>query len=296
MRAHPRTADDSNGALALHRCARGELPPNVALTHLFMAAADEAQARRMFDATLREYASGTGAAPLGRARELWESAPDAFDLVKTIAGTLAHDHASARGAGDWGALFDRAADMSAEGSVALYTLGRPELLDAVTREIVAFMQTFRLLAPSSAILEIGCGNARVLSRLAPQVGAAIGIDVSTRMLGVARGRPGNFALVRSSGRDLAAFANASFDGVYAVDVFPYLVQSGLAQRHLDEIARVLKPNGWLLILNYSYRGDLAADRADIATFASASDFAIRLNGTPEFSLWDGACFLLQRSR
>jgi len=93
---------------------------------------------------------------------------------------------------------------------------------------------------------------------------------------------------------LAAFADSSFDGVYGVDVFPYLLQSGLADRHLDEVARVLKPNGWLLILNYSYRGDLAADRTDIAAFADVNGFTVRCNGTREFSLWDGVCFLLQK--
>jgi SAM-dependent methyltransferase len=65
-------------------------------------------------------------------------------------------------------------------------------------------------------------------------------------------------LLRSSGRDLALFKDASFDLVYAVDTFPYLVLSGrdLAERHMSDAARVLRPGGTLLVLNYSYLGDL----------------------------------------
>jgi SAM-dependent methyltransferase len=302
MRAHRESPphDLADASAALRSCARGELPPNVALTHLFMAARDPAAARRALDSALHDCGQHDDAAAerLRHARDLWESTPDAFDLVKAIVQTLAHDGAAVekeRAVEHWGARFDRAAEMSAAGSVALYTLGRPDLLDAVTGEIVAFMRACRLLDPDSVTLEIGCGNGRVLRAVAPHVRAAVGVDVSARMLSAARGRTGRFMLVRSSGRDLASFAGGAFDGVYAVDVFPYLVQSGLAENHLSEIGRVLRPEGWLLILNYSYRNDIAADRAEVARYAAANSFAVCRNGTREFSLWDGTCFLLDKA-
>ncbi|HEX3653232.1 MAG TPA: PIG-L family deacetylase [Rhizomicrobium sp.] len=62
----------------------------------------------------------------------------------------------------------------------------------------------------------------------------------------------------------------------------------------EDIARVLKPAGRLLIMNYSYRGDLALDREEIAQFAIDYGFAIERNGTANLSLWDGHAFLLRR--
>ena len=67
----------------------------------------------------------------------------------------------------------------------------------------------------------------------------------------------------------------------AVDAFPYLVRPvpAIAARHVADVAGLLQPGGALAIFNYSYRGDLDADRADIARLAAAHGFAIERNGT-----------------
>jgi hypothetical protein len=57
---------------------------------------------------------------------------------------------------------------------------------------------------------------------------------------------------------------------------------------------VLQAGGALLIMNYSYRGHLALDRADLGHFAAAYGFAVERNGTADLSLWDGRAFLLRR--
>jgi SAM-dependent methyltransferase len=105
------------------------------------------------------------------------------------------------------------------------------------------------------------------------------------------------ALIRTSGRDLAALADDTFDLVLAIDSFPYLVatSSDLAAAHLCEAARVLRPAGLLAILNYSYSDDPKADAADVLRLASNNDFAVLRNGTRDFKLWDAATFLLQRA-
>jgi ubiquinone/menaquinone biosynthesis C-methylase UbiE len=197
----------------------------------------------------------------------------------------------------WSSVFDQAAAVSTEASVALYSLGRSDLLRAATDEIVDRMRAWGVLTPGCTALEIGCGNGRVLHALAPEMDLAVGIDISLRMLGAARQRCTGIpttVFIRSSGRDLAAFADALFDLVYAVDVFPYLVQSGLAARHVREAARVLTAGGSFLILNYSYRKDADADRAEIAQLAAECGLIVRRNGTSDFTLWDGETYLLQR--
>jgi len=195
-------------------------------------------------------------------------------------------------------MFDRAAEISPEASAALYSLGRADLLAAATDEIVEQMRRWGVLANGQAVLEIGCGIGRFVQTVAHDARIVVGIDISPKALGLARRRchgAENTLLVRSSGRDLALFADTSFDLALAVDVFPYLVQSGLAATHVREAARVLAPGGTLLLLNYSYRGDAEADRREVAGFATEAGFAVKRNGTREFASWDGIAFHLERA-
>jgi SAM-dependent methyltransferase len=149
------------------------------------------------------------------------------------------------------------------------------------------------------LLDLGCGNGRFLSALAPRVRFALGIDVSPGMLAAARRRCAlmdNAACVRTSGRDLSAVADGSIDLLCAIDAFPYLVQCGgdVAARHIHEAARVLRPGGSLLIINYSYRGSVEADRNDVARLAGEVGLRIERNATRDFTLWDGVTFLLRK--
>jgi SAM-dependent methyltransferase len=291
--------------LPLWRCARGELPPNVALANLFMAARDEAEAADALKRSLdyaEQHDDREGAMRIGQAGELWERTPGAFAAVNDVLGAVDHDHYD--GGGEqalayWAAAFDRAAETSPAAGVALYSLGSSELLRAATEEIVTLLRAEQLLTPSCAVLDLGCGSGRVLAALAPTVGMAVGIDISWRMLEAARDHCAgqtNVHLVRTSGRDLAAFAEGSFDLVLAVDAFPYLVQAELAVQHVRECGRVLKPGGKLLILNYSYRGDLHWDRAELAELAGAAGLAPVRDGTRDFRLWDGCTFLFRKPR
>jgi hypothetical protein len=84
--------------------------------------------------------------------------------------------------------------------------------------------------------------------------------------------------------------------VLAIDSFPYLVEAQLQAMHFGEIARVLQPRGQFLIMNYSYRGDLARDRVEVARLAGQHDLEVLRNGTGGLSLWDGRAFLLEKRR
>ena len=109
-------------------------------------------------------------------------------------------------------------------------------------------------------------------------------------------RLGADTLVTPAGTDLSALGAASFDLVLAVDSFPYVVQAGpaVADRHLADAARALRPGGAFAILNLSYRGDAGADRADAARWAAAGGWALAVDGAAPFALWDGTAFLLRR--
>src|SRR4051794_34790037 len=287
----------------LLRCARGELPANVALTHLFMASRDSMEAKITLDKALRvcEQRDAAAAGRLRYAQDLWERTPNAFAMIKEVTQTVDHDgrmEDSEQALARWADSFDRIADVWPIASIALYSLGRPDLLRATTEEVLEQMRTWGLLTSCCEALEIGCGNGRVLQAVAPKVRFAIGIDISIRMLSAASrvcADAANAAFIRSSGRDLRSFGDVRFDLVYAIDSFPYLVQSGLAPCHVHEAARVLKPGGHLLILNFSYRNDPELDRADIARLAREAGLSVIRNGTRDLGLWDALSFLLQKS-
>lgn len=196
-------------------------------------------------------------------------------------------------------LFDWSVQQCPEASVALYSLGNPEILAAATSEVVEKMQEWSLLNAELSALEIGCGIGRFQSTLANRVQRITGIDVSAKMIAAAQERCARFAnvhLFECSGYDLAQFPAATFNLVFAVDSFPYLCQSGMAlvETHFHEAARVLKPEGDFLILNFSYRDNLSMDCSDVARLAGAAGFEVVLNGTRPFALWDGAAFHLRR--
>ena len=117
-------------------------------------------------------------------------------------------------------------------------------------------------------LEIGCGPARLIRPLSDVFAEVHGVDVSDRMIELAKR---NLAGVRNayvranSGADLSAIGDASMDFIYSYAVFQHIPSRDVVMQYLREAIRVLKPGG---ILTCQING--LPDEA------------------PEFSTWDGA--------
>ncbi|PBB66004.1 methyltransferase type 11 [Mesorhizobium sp. WSM4312] len=193
--------------------------------------------------------------------------------------------------------FDAAAAISEAASVQLASLGDDGRLLAMTEDVAAWLKEQDFTGTDRDILDIGCGIGRFERALSKSFNRIVGIDISSRMISIASERCaalGNVELRQTSGLDLTEFDDGSFDCVLAVDSFPYLVLAGMAERHFDEIARVLKRSGWLALLNYSYRGSLFLDRADIGRLAETHQLRVVINGEKPFRSWDGDAFLLAR--
>jgi SAM-dependent methyltransferase len=221
-------------------------------------------------------------------------------LAAEVAATgTQHDASGEDGLARIAAFFDRAVAHSPEASVALYSLGDPAILAQATTEIVAWLHANRLLHAEADVLDLGCGIGRIAAALAPLCRSVLGLDVSAGMVAEARKRNAALPNVRfdqTAGRDLDALPGTAFDLVLAVDSFPYMVQAGpdVVGRHVSGAARVLRPGGALAVLNFSYRGDRAADRADAAALATAHGFALEQDGAKPFGVWDGTAFVLRR--
>jgi len=268
-------------------------PPNIALMHLLMAAASRDEAAAALDAA--KTAEPAIAGRIGAVADLFAAHPGAWRTVHAVADGV--DHAPALATSEatldhWRDSFDRLAAEAPEAGVALYALGDPGLLAVATAEVVEALEAWGLLGRDRDALDLGCGMGRFSEALAPRLRGVLGLDLSAGMIEEARrrSRHGNVRYAIGTGRDLAGVADGSVDLVLAADVFPYLVEAGLARHHVAEMARVLRPAGAAVILNYAYRGD----EADLAVDAARHGFVLERAGERPFRSWDAAVFLLRR--
>jgi SAM-dependent methyltransferase len=99
------------------------------------------------------------------------------------------------------------------------------------------------------ILEFGCGAGRYLRHLSDQAGSLVGVDYNPYLLAWTEA---NLPFARSmvcGTRPPLPEADDLFDVVYAVDVFSHLDDSSQVP-WFDELARVLRPGGLLVITLY----------------------------------------------
>ena len=102
------------------------------------------------------------------------------------------------------------------------------------------------------LLDIGTGTGRMLEILGPRVGNALGIDASREMLAVARvnlERAGlRNSIVRLGDMYQLPLADQSFDAIVIHQVLHYADRPAMA---ITEAARVLRPNGILVIVDFA---------------------------------------------
>jgi len=293
----------------LTKCLSGSVSPAVALMQMLIETEDAPAVRKAVDEV-------TGrAATLSRASDsilrdrvddltqlVVENAPGCDRIAEMLRSNMDSPDQAATvedGIAFCERLFDWSVQQSEEASVALYSLGNPQLLDRATGEIIAQLERWGVISAEHSLLDIGCGIGRLVEELARRAREVSGIDVSTQMINAALRRCAplaNVKLLKGTGRDLREFGDAVFDAAIAVDTFPYIRQSGtaLVETYFGEAARVLKPGGHFVILNYSYGGDDEGDANEIARLAREYEFDVAVSAERPFTLWDGLAFHLTR--
>ena len=99
------------------------------------------------------------------------------------------------------------------------------------------------LAPGERVLDVGCGTGRLGEHVADLVapdGEVVGVDPLPLRIELAARKNPRFKALVGRAEDLSAFADSSFDVVYANSVFHWVADK---PRALREALRVLKPGG-----------------------------------------------------
>jgi SAM-dependent methyltransferase len=101
------------------------------------------------------------------------------------------------------------------------------------------------------LLDLGIGTGRTTGLLSARVKTYVGLDYSPAMIERARTRFPNCDLRVADARDLAAFADSSFDVVlFSFNGIDYVDHDGRLQV-LRECARVLRPSGLLMFSSHN---------------------------------------------
>ena len=272
----------------------------MALFNLLPHAPSELTAIQALNLAIHD-ATGLRRLRLMRLKELWEETPNASSVLRSVVQAYSSG-ASSSGPSDvirrMSAAYDDLSKISENGSVALYSFGRTDLLNKATNEVVDYIRDESLLGKNTSALEIGCGSGRFLVALAPELLSIVGIDISKNMVKIAAERCRSIAnvdVIASDGRTFGTPLRNRFDLILAVDSFPYIIEAGIeiAIANIKEVRRVLRPGGRFLLFNFSYRGN-DLDRRDVTRIADKFGFDVLRCGERLLHYWDGAIFDLKR--
>jgi len=102
-----------------------------------------------------------------------------------------------------------------------------------------------LLKKGDRVLDIGCGNGRLYEKITP-VADYVGIDNSKELVRIARESypKGDFRVINALE---TPFRDGEFDKVYTIALLHHIPSEFLRIKILEEIRRVLKPGGTIVI-------------------------------------------------
>ena len=166
--------------------------------------------------------------------------------------------------------------------------------------------TLARLQPGEAVLDVGCGTGALALEAKPLVGVegrVCGIDPSAQQIAHARAK----AARRHASVEFQigvieqlAFPDQTFDVVFSTLMMHHL-PAPLKRQGLAEIARVLKPNGRLVMADFTRKQDRAGqaarfhaggssvqDLAALVTDAGFSEVETEAMQPPRFSAFPGA--------
>src|SRR3954447_5995377 len=116
------------------------------------------------------------------------------------------------------------------------------------RDLDALLATVgAAIRPGASVVDIGCGIGRLSRAIAARAADVRGIDVSPRMIELARrynDSLANVTWVVGDGVSLAGIDSASAEVCISHVVFQHIPDPAVTLGYVREIGRVLRPGGW----------------------------------------------------
>ncbi|MEW6320199.1 MAG: methyltransferase domain-containing protein [Acidobacteriota bacterium] len=110
--------------------------------------------------------------------------------------------------------------------------------------------------PPARVLDLGCGGGRTTAELHDRGYQLVGIDLSERLLAVARARHPALDVRRMDATDLS-FESGAFDAaIFSYNGIDCLFPVAARERCLGEVYRVLRPGGIFLVSSHNAPGAL----------------------------------------
>ncbi len=120
------------------------------------------------------------------------------------------------------------------------------------------IQITRTIQGSKNVLDLGCGSAQLLSRMAQAnpTSQFTGVDLSDKMLTFSKAllnekKITNVNLIKSDMTRLDGFVDHSFDAVYSSLALHHLPDEKSLESFFIQLVRVLKPGGKFVLFDYS---------------------------------------------
>jgi len=136
----------------------------------------------------------------------------------------------------------------------------------------------KLLSPqeNEKIFEVGCGAGHILQKV--DVGQLSGIDLSPKMLSLARRRLGDNVELKKCNAESIDYSNSLFDKAICSEVLEHTLHPS---RVIEEIARVLKPGGMVIL---SIPNENRINRVK-EIFVATGIFKLLFKNIPEENEW-----------
>ncbi len=141
---------------------------------------------------------------------------------------------------------------------------------------------FKMHPPSEGmtVLDVGCGTGAHLEAYVDAGATCTGIDASPAMLGQARARLGDRAELIHGDASGMPFDDGSFDLIFT-SLFLHELEPDIRDSVLEEIVRVVHPDGRILIIDYR-NGSLRLKGKVWRTFATIAE---RIAGADHYRNW-----------
>ena len=157
----------------------------------------------------------------------------------------------------WSSLSDGSDSTDALGfAPVLHPLAPPwfnQLIDSLQARGLRRALALAAVPSRARFLDVGCGTGRWVRRYEESGFSVVGVDATIGMLQIARAHKTRSPLIVGLAENLP-FSDAAFDGLSDITVvqhFPYELQA----RALQEMIRVLKPGGRLILMELICRRD-----------------------------------------